>query len=220
MERPYEKFAHQGAESLSDAELLAIIVKSGTKDKSSVQLVQELMIKNDYEKNGLSFLNELSIEELMNVNGIGEVKAIQLKAVCELARRMSKPSNIKDYKIVSPDDAACVVMEDLRYLKQEELLTILLNSQSVVMKVVTVSIGGLNKNLIETREIFKEAIRQGADKMILVHNHPSGNPYPSDSDIKMTMRCYDAGKIIGIEVIDHIIIGNGIFCSLKKMKKF
>ena len=111
-------------------------------------------------------------------------------------------------------------MEDLRYLAQERLVSILLNSQGMVMKIVTITIGGLNKNIIEPREVFKEPVKHSADKIILVHNHPSGNPFPSDSDIRMTRRIVEAGKIFGIEILDHIIIGNGIFSSLKKMNKF
>lgn len=220
MERPYEKFILLGADKLSDAELLAIIIKSGTRDKSSVKLIQDLMNMYDYESNGLAFINQLSLDELKELNGIGNIKAIQLKSVCEIARRMSKPSCNKKVKVSSPEDAAAFVMEDLRYIKQEVFLTILLDSKNIILKTVTVTVGGLNKNFIEAREVFKEPIKLSADKIILVHNHPSGNPYPSDNDLKFTRRCIEAGKIFGIEVLDHIIIGNGIFSSLKKMNKF
>ena len=220
MERPYEKFESFGGEMLSDAELLAIIIKAGTKDKTSVQLIQELMKDFDYENKGLGFLNGLSLTEIQKIKGLGKIKAIQLKAICELSKRIIKPANFNRYKITSPEDAAMLVMEELRYMSQERLITILLDSQNVVLKKITVAIGGLNKNLIEPREIFKEPIKLSADKIILVHNHPSGNPYPSDSDIKMTKRVVEAGKIFGIEILDHVIIGNGIFSSLKKMNKF
>ena len=132
------------------------------------------------------------------------------------------PEGLKEKKsdLMDGDLNMKLVMEDLRYLLQERLITILLNSQNIVLKIITVTIGGLNKNAIEPREIFKEPIKLSADKIILVHNHPSGNPYPSDSDIKMTKRVVEAGNIFGIEILDHIIIGNGIFSSLKKMNKF
>ena len=220
MERPYEKFESYGGEKLSDAELLAIIIKAGTKDKTSVQLIQELMNEYDYENKGLGFLNELSLTEIQKIKGLGKIKSIQLKAICEIAKRSTKPVNFARFRIAAPEDAARLVMEDLRYLAQERLITILLDSQNVVLKVITNTIGGLNKNAIEPREIFKEPIKLSADKVILVHNHPSGNPYPSDNDIKMTKRIAEAGKIFGIEILDHVIIGNGIFSSLKKMNKF
>lgn len=220
MERPYEKFESFGGEMLSDAELLAIIIKAGTKDKTSVQLIQELMKDFEYENKGLGFLNGLSLTEIQKIKGLGKIKAIQLKAICELSKRIVKPANFNRYKITSPEDVAMLVMEELRYMSQERLITILLDSQNVVLKKITLAIGGLNKNLIEPREIFKEPIKLSADKIILVHNHPSGNPYPSDTDIKMTKRVVEAGKIFGIEILDHVIIGNGIFSSLKKMNKF
>lgn len=220
MERPYERFENFGGEMLSDAELLAIIIKVGTKDKTSVQLIQELMKEFEYDNKGLGFLSELSLTEIQKIKGLGKVKAIQLKALCEISKRISKPAKFSQHKIVSPEDIAILVMEDLRHLTQERLITVLLDSQNCVLKVVTLAIGGLNKSFIEPREIFKEPLKCSADKIVLVHNHPSGNPYPSDSDIKMTKRVVEAGKIFGIEILDHVIIGNGIFSSLKKMNKF
>lgn len=220
MERPYEKFESFGGDKLSDAELLAIIIKAGTKDKTSVQLIQELMNKYDYENKGLSFLNDLSLMEIQKIKGLGKIKSIQLKSICEITKRSTKPANFSKFKVDSPEDAARLVMEDLRYLAQERLVSILLDSRNVVLKIVTNTIGGLNSNAIEPREIFKEPIKLSADKIILVHNHPSGNPFPSDNDIKMTKRVAEAGKIFGIEILDHVIIGNGIFSSLKKMNKF
>lgn len=220
IERPYEKFSFYGAEKLSDSELLAIIIKSGTKDKTAVTLAQELMNKYDYDLKGLTFLNDLSLNELQKVKGIGKIKAIQLKALWELIKRSSKPINLNKYKIVSPSSAAEFLMEDLRYLKQETLVVMLLDVKNELIKTVTVALGGLSQSSIETREIFKEPIKYSANSIIVVHNHPSGDPSPSESDIKFTKRIYDAGKIFGIEVLDHIIIGNGIFSSLKKMGKF
>lgn len=220
IERPYEKFSFYGAEKLSDSELLAIIIKSGTKDKTAVTLAQELMNKYDYDLKGLTFLNDLSLNELQKVKGIGKIKAIQLKALWELIKRSSKPINLKKYKIVSPSSAADFLMEDLRYLKQETLVVMLLDVKNELIKTVTVALGGLSQSSVEAREIFKEPIKYSANSIIVVHNHPSGDPSPSESDIKFTKRIYDAGKIFGIEVLDHIIIGNGIFSSLKKMGKF
>ena len=220
IERPCEKFCFYGAKKLSDSELLAIIIKTGTKDKTAVMLAQELMNKYDYDSRGLAFLNDVSLAELQKIKGIGRIKAIQLKAVWELIKRSSKPIALKKHKILSPSNAAEFLMEDLRYLKQEMVVVILLDVKNEIIKTVTVAIGGLSQSGVEAREIFKEPIKNSASSIILAHNHPSGDPSPSDSDIVFTKRIYDAGKIFGIEVLDHIIIGNGIFSSLKKMGKF
>ena len=220
MERPYEKVMIFGAEKLSDAELLSIIIKTGTKDKTAIELIYELMKYFDYENEGLSFLKEVSINEIQKIKGLGKIKAIQLKAVAELAKRMTKPVSTLKYKISSPEDVATLLMEDMRYLKQEHMVTVLLDSKNTVLRIITNTIGGLNSNLIEPREIFKEPIRMSSSKIILAHNHPSGNPFPSERDVSFSKRMAEAGKIFGIEVIDHIIIGNGVYASLKKMNKF
>ena len=220
MERPYEKFTIFGPDKLSDAELLAIIIKSGTREKTATELVQELMIKNDYNERGLSFLNELTLEDIQQIKGIGKIKAIQLKAIAEITKRFCKPADITRIKITSPANVSNLLMEELRYLKQEHLITILLDTQNTIIKIITNTIGGLNFSAVEPREIFKEPIKLSADKIIIVHNHPSGNPHPSESDVKMTIRLAEAGKLFGIEVIDHIIIGNGIFASLKELNKY
>ena len=220
MERPYEKFMAFGSEKLSDAELLAIIIKAGTKDKAAIELIYELMNNNNYETMGLGFLNEVSTNEIQKIKGLGKIKAIQLKAIAEIAKRMTKPVDILKHKIDSPEDVAILLMEDMRYLKQERLVTILLDNKNRVIRIVTNAIGGLNSSIIEAREIFKEPIKLSSSKIIIAHNHPSGNPYPSEKDIQLTKRFYEAGKLFGIELVDHIIIGNGVFASLKKMNKF
>lgn len=220
MERPYEKIMIYGAEKLSDAELLSIIIKTGTKDKAAIELIYELMNYFDYENEGLSFLNDVSTSEIQKIKGLGKIKAIQLKAVAELAKRMTRPASTLKYKISSPEDVATLLMEDMRHLKQEHLVTVLLDFKNTVLRVVTNTIGGLNSNLIEPREIFKEPVRMSSAKIILVHNHPSGNPFPSERDVSFTKRIAEAGKIFGIEVVDHIVIGNGVYASLKKMNKF
>lgn len=220
LERPVEKFINFGADKLSDAELLAIIIKTGTKDKTAVELIQELMNKYDYNSKGLSFLSDVSLDEIQMINGFGKTKALQIKAIFEIAKRISKPASMNKLKITAPADVAKLLMEDLRYLKQEHLLTILLDYQNHLITVVTNTIGGLNLNIIEPREIFKEPIKKSASKLILVHNHPTGNPYPSESDIKLTKRVDECGKIFGIELIDHIVVGNGVYSSLKELKKF
>lgn len=220
MERPQEKFLNFGSEKLSDAELLAIIIKTGTNEKSSVEIIQELMNKYNYEEKGISFLSELSIDEIQKIKGLGKVKAIQLKAISELAKRISKPGNLNNLVVNKPEIVSQLLMQEMRYLKQERLVTVMLTNRNTLIKVSTNTIGGLNSNIIEAREIFKEPIKLSASKIILAHNHPSGNPYPSESDVNFTNRIYEAGKIIGIDVIDHIIIGDGVFSSLKELKMF
>lgn len=220
MERPQEKFMNFGSEKLSDAELLAIIIKTGTNEKSSVEIMQELMNKYNYEEKGISFLSELSVDEIQKIKGLGKVKAIQLKAISELAKRISKPGNLNNLVINKPEIVSQLLMQEMRYLKQERLVTVMLTNRNTLIKVCTNTIGGLNSNVIEAREIFKEPIKLSASKIILAHNHPSGNPYPSESDVNFTNRICEAGKIIGIDVIDHIIIGDGVFSSLKELKMF
>lgn len=220
MERPQEKFLNFGSGKLSDAELLAIIIKTGTNEKSSVEIIQELMNKYNYEEKGISFLNDLSIEEIQKIKGLGKVKAIQLKVISELVKRMSKPGNLNSLVVNNPEVVSQLLMEDMRHLKQEMLVTVMLTNRNTLIKVATNTIGGLNSNVVEVREIFKEPIKHSASKIILVHNHPSGNPYPSDSDVNFTNRIYEAGKIMGIELVDHIIIGDGVFSSLKELRKF
>lgn len=219
MEKPYEKFENYGAERLSDAELLAIIIKSGTKDKTSVELAQEILLL-DSEKRGLNFLREISIDDLRKIKGLGRVKAIQLKATIELAKRISKPYKILRKTVTSPDDVAEVLMSDMKDSSQEMMKVIVLNVKNEIVRVSTISLGTANSTLIEARDVFKEAIRYNSTRIIVAHNHPSGDPTPSKSDIVFSARLRDAGKLIGIEVLDHVIIGNDKFCSLKRMNKF
>lgn len=219
MERPYEKLEEHGAESLSNAELLAIIIKTGTKDYTSVQIAQDLL-KEDIEKKGITFLNEMSIEELVLKKGIGRVKAIQLKAIAELALRANKPIKIIKQKILTPEDVSKILMPSLKNEKQEIIKTILLDAQNQIIKIVTNAIGGLSSSQIEAREIFREPIKVGAAKIILVHNHPSGNPSPSSADIDFTKTISKVGQIVGIQVLDHIVIGYDKIASLKRLKKF
>lgn len=218
LERPYEKLENYGAERLSDAELLAIIIKSGTKELTSVQIAQELM-KLDYDKEGLSFLRNISLQEIQMQKGIGRVKAIQIKAVGELASRMMTRIPKSNTQVKTPEDIKNMFMYEMQDLKQEVIKTVLLNSHNEIIRVVTNAVGKLNSSSIEMREVFKDAIKSSANSIILIHNHPTGDPTPSNTDIKFTKRVVEAGCILGIDLMDHIIIGNGIFCSMKRMNK-
>lgn len=219
MERPYEKLELYGAENLTMSELIAIIIKSGTKNLTSLDIARELLKDADDEV-GISFFKDISIEELKEKKGIGRVKAIQLKAVAEIASRASKPNSIIKKKIVTPEDVVKIIMPSLRYQKQEHVKTILLDCQNQIIKTITNNIGTTVSASFEPREIFREAIKSNAIKIILVHNHPSGDVSPSSSDILATKKVARFGEEFGIELLDHIIIGDGTFCSLKRLKKF
>ena len=216
MERPYEKLELYGEKTLSNAELLAIIIKNGTKEKTSVEMANEIINMNtNHDKGNLNFLRELSIEELKNLKGIGRVKAIQIKAVCELATRMSKPNNYKKVQIKSPNDVANLLMNDLRFEKREIVKAILLNNKNIVIKILDVAIGAGNFSNLNIRYILSETIKINAPKIILVHNHPSGDPTPSKADILVTNRLREAVNILNIELVDHIIIGDMQYKSIR-----
>lgn len=208
-ERPYEKLELYGEKNLSNAELLAIIIKSGTKEKTSVEIANEVLnLNQNHNKGDINFLRDLSLKELMNLKGIGRVKAIQIKAICELATRMSKPSNYKNIKIKSPKDVAELLMNDLRFEKREIAKIIILNNKNDIIKIMDVAIGSGNFSKLNIRYILSEVVKMNAPKIILVHNHPSGDPTPSKSDIIVTKRLKDAAQSLEIELLDHIIIGN------------
>lgn len=217
-ERPYEKLELYGADKLSNAELLAIIIKTGTKEKTVVTIAQEILkLQNG---NNLRFLADLSIEDFMKIKGIGKVKAIQLKAVCELAKRMGQPLNTNKITLKSPEDVANLIMEELRYETKEEARVIILNIKNVVQKIVKVSQGGTNFAVIEPKEVLEDAIKLGAPRIILLHNHPSGDPTPSKSDYEVTDKIYECASMMGIELLDHIVIGDGNFESIFRNRKY
>ncbi len=221
-ERPYEKLELYGAKNLSDAELLAIIIKSGTKEETSVQLAQKILSLNEnINMSNLNFLKELSIEELMQIKGIGKVKAIQLKAVCELAIRMTKISDYKQITIKTPKDVAKLLMNELRYEKREIAKVIILNNKNIILKILDISLGGSNFAKIAVRDVLNEAVKMQAPKIILVHNHPSGDSTPSESDYNITDRIDEAAQLLGIQLLDHIVIGDLQYTSIftKRLEK-
>lgn len=214
-ERPYEKLKTYGAEKLTNSELLAILIKNGTKDYTAIDLANNVLKLNDNkEKEDLSFLQDVSIGELMNIKGIGEIKAIQILAVCELVRRINKPINKQNIKIKDAKDVAKLLMNELRYEKREIVKLILLNNKNIVLKIKDVSYGGTNFAMIEPKEVLVEAIKMQAPKIILIHNHPSGDVTPSKADFTITDRIYEASAILGIQLLDHVIIGDNKFESI------
>ena len=218
-ERPYEKLELFGEKTLSNAELLAIIIKSGTKKETSIELAHKILkLNKNPQEDELNFLRDLSLEELMKINGIGKVKAIQLKAVCELSIRMNKPSNYKKIKIKEPYDIAKILMQELRFEKREIAKVVILNNKNVILKILDISLGGANFAKIEIKDVLGEVVKMQAPKIILVHNHPSGDSTPSKSDILFTDRVYDAASLLGIELLDHIVIGNMEYTSIFTQK--
>lgn len=214
-EFPREKMLKDGVESLSNAELIAVLLRTGSKNKSVLELSYELLRK-DYE--GIRFLKSASIEELCEIEGIGLSKATLIKAALELGIRVSESEVIR-YQVKNPWDIYIYYMESMRYLKEEVFKTVLLNTKNEIITDINISCGTLNSSLVHPREVFKQAIKKSANKIILIHNHPSGSVEPSLEDINITNRLVECGKIIGIEVIDHIIIGDGIYFSFKEKGK-
>lgn len=210
--RPRERLAEYGEAALSDAELLAIILRTGTAEATALELAHQLLSKFG----GLQGLYRCALAELAKVKGVGLAKACQLKAALELGRRTFEANRTERLIVQSPADAARLVMSEMRYLDREHLKAILLNARNFVLDVVTVSVGTLTASLAHPRECFKEAVRQSAAAVIFVHNHPSGDPTPSPEDIALTRQLVEAGRILGIEVLDHLIIGDGVFVSLKE----
>lgn len=216
-ERPYEKMLNFGPSVLSDAELLAIVIKTGVRGETSVDIAQR-MLKGDEYSSGLAYLCDASHEELRSIKGIGNVKAIQIRAIAELAKRISTSAIYSEsYFIKSPADASRLVMEELRFLKQEQFDIIMLDAKNRVIKYQNIFKGDLTTSIVHPREVFAEAIKKRCASIIAVHNHPSGDPTPSKEDIATTRRLVEAGGIIGIHVIDHIIIGDRNFVSMKEL---
>ena len=210
-ERPREKMILNGAGSLTDAELLAILIRTGTKQFNAIQLGKAIIEKAD----NIRYLQNITIEELESINGIGKTKAVQIKAALELGNRIASYKPAK-YKIKNPWDIYKYYMESLRYQYKEIFKVVLLNTKNEILTDVDISMGTLNSSLVHPREVFREAIRRSSNKIILLHNHPSGNAEPSKEDKSVTNRLKECGELIGIEVIDHIIIGDGIYFSFKE----
>ena len=213
-ERPYEKLEIYGANSLSNAELLAIIIKTGTKEESSVTIAQKILNLNEDRKNNLKFLQDISINELTKIKGIGKIKAIQLKAVSELTKRMSRPITNNKIKITCPQDVANLLIDELKNEKRELVKVLILNSKNIIIKILDVSYGSSNLAIVTPKDILAEVIKMEAPKIILVHNHPSGDPLPSKADMAFTDRLIEASKLLGVELLDHIVIGQDSYESI------
>lgn len=219
-ERPYEKLQIYGAEKLSNAELLAIIIKTGSKEESAINLACKILSLNGCKnENNLKEILNYSIEEFMSIKGIGKVKATQLVAVGELAKRLSNPINILNIKITSPKDVYNLFINEFQFEKKEIVKLIILNIKNNILKIINLAIGGTNFVYIHPKDILHEAIKVNAPKIILVHNHPSGDPTPSEQDIVFTNKINECSKLFGIQLVDHIVIGSLGYESIFSRKK-
>lgn len=216
-DRPRERLVRCGAAALSNAELLAIIIRTGTKDVTAIDLAYKLLsFRGQAGDEGLRQLVEATVEELSSVKGVGLAKAVQVKAAIELGRRMGTAAGRRRSTVRTPEDVCRLLMEEMRYLDKEQFRTLLLNTKNELLRVELVSVGCLNSSIVHPREIFKGPIRWSAAAIVLVHNHPSGDPSPSREDTAVTRRLVEAGQLLGIDVLDHVVLGDNRFVSLKE----
>lgn len=211
-DRPRERLIRQGASSLSNQELVAILLRTGTKEESVLVLANRVL--SSFDK--IQDLKDATIEEYTKVKGVGKAKAVQLLAAAEIGKRMYRKHSEGRYTIRSPEDVAAYLMTDMSSLNQEHFVALFLNVKNEVIHKETIFIGSLNSSIVHPRDIFREAVKRSAASIICAHNHPSGNPSPSPEDIDVTKRLIEAGLLMGIELLDHVIIGNHQFISLKE----
>lgn len=210
-DRPRERLQKHGAHTLSDAELLAILINSGSRGFSAVDAAKELLEQNQT----LAELSAVDLSRIMTVKGIGNARAVTLAAAFEIAKRINIYPIMNHTKITGPDDVANYLIPRLLGLKKEIFRTLLLNSSNKIFRDVVISEGTLNESIIHPREVFKTAVSESAASIIIAHNHPSGNTQPSKDDIEITEQLVEAGHILCIEVLDHVIIANGQYFSFK-----
>lgn len=218
-ERPYEKCEQYGAEHLTDVELLAVLLRTGTKGENSIQLAQKIL-HPEFGQEGILNIHHWSMQQLLQVKGIGKVKAIQILCLAELTKRLAKAEAARGLDFSSPDTIAQYYMEDMRHKKKEVMKLLLLNTKSRLIAENDVSTGTVNMALVSPRELFVEALQKNAVSIILLHNHPSGDPTPSREDLQITQRVRQAGDLIDVELLDHIIIGDNRYISLREIGFF
>ena len=213
---PYEKFISYGAETLTDSELLAIIIRTGTPEMSARELGDEVLKSAGKYGNGLLGLYQIPLQELMCVKGIGKVKAIKLKALAELCTRMAQTKAKNHLSFKEPYSVANYYMERFRHEKVEHIMLLLFDSGMHLIDEQIISTGTSNASLLSPKEVYINAFRSQASYIMLMHNHPGGNPLPSDNDIKITERISEIGKTIDVYLLDHIIIGDNSYFSFKE----
>lgn len=212
-ERPREKLFASGAESLSDAELLAILLGSGTQRESAVALAQRILNSNGNGGKGLPGLKFLNARKLKEIPGVGDARAASILALSELTKRISREDCRPRVTLHSPESVADYFMEEMRFLNREQVSAVFFNSSNAVISSKVISTGSLDRSLIRPRELFAEALKEEAASMILLHNHPSGNPEPSEADLCVTRDIQKASVLMGIPLLDHIIIGDRCYTS-------
>lgn len=216
-ELPYEKCLQHGAKALSDTELLAVLLRTGTKGLSVLELANHITSPQSGDE-GILNIHHLTLEKLKSIKGIGTVKAVQILCLSELAKRLAKASAKEGLILNLPSTIAEYYMEEMRHWEQEHMKLLMLNTKSKLLGETDISKGTVNASLISPRELFIEALEKHAVAIILIHNHPSGDPTPSTADLFLTKRVQEAGKLIGIELLDHIIIGNNCYISFSEQK--
>ncbi|KKM09009.1 DNA repair protein RadC [Clostridiales bacterium PH28_bin88] len=214
--RPRERMLASGVQALSNTELLAILLRTGNPGETALGVAARILSG----PGGLRYLAEATLDDLKGVKGVGLAKAAQVKAAVELGRRVAAARGEERPVIKSPSDVANLVMEEMRYLDREHFRALSLNNKNRVLAVDSISVGGLSSSLVHPREVFKNSIKRSAAAVVLVHNHPSGDPSPSREDVEVTVRLMEAGKILGIEVLDHVVIGDNRYTSLKEKGMF
>ncbi len=213
---PYERFLAYGPESLTDTELLAIIIRTGSSTSSPVNIAGQIMEMGRGKEKGLNALFSLSMDELMGIHGIGQVKAVKLKCIAELAKRMSAQKRESVFNCNNPADVAEHYMERLRHEEREKVILLCLDNKLNLIEECLLSIGTVNSASLSPRDVFMHALKCGASGIILLHNHPTGDPTPSRADVSITNKISQSGNMLDIRLRDHIIIGDRSFCSLKE----
>lgn len=211
-EKPREKLLKEGSGKLSTTEILAVLISSGTKEKSAVEIAGQIL---SLDKRGVRFLAECSPEELGKIKGMGKAKICTVLAAVELGKRIASAPVPERSIIRSSQDIADIFMEKMRYYKKEHFISLMINAKGEIIEETEVSIGDLCSSSTHPREVFVNAVKRSAGSVVFLHNHPSGDPMPSQTDIDTTRRLMDAGAILGIPVLDHIIIGDGTYVSMK-----
>ncbi|WMM23559.1 DNA repair protein RadC [Tissierella sp. MB52-C2] len=212
-ERPREKLYSHGPSALSNEELLAIIIRTGNKKDSAIDLARKILSRDN---RGLVYLRDTTLQELMETKGVGECKAAQILAAIELGKRLNYKEALNKVRINEPSTIANLYMDEMRYLQKEHFRIVLLDTKNQIIVTEEISVGTLNASIVHPRDVFKAAIKRNSNAMILIHNHPSGDPTPSNEDMNITNRLIDAGNLIGIKVLDHIIIGDNRYISFKE----
>lgn len=215
-EQPYERFMKFGAGSLTNAELIAIILRTGTSKATALDLSRRILTCHQPDNESLSVLYDLTMKDLMSIHGIGQVKAVKILCLSEVAKRISSENARAKLSFTSPESIADCYMEELRHEKREKCLLLLMDSRLSLIREEVISIGTVDRALLSTRDIYSRALREDAVYIAILHNHPSGDPAPSEDDMIMTEKIQKAGELVDVVLVDHMIIGDGVYYSMRE----